>query len=81
MISVWIAENGLHCSLKIGIYEERGISEVRAWGIMLADIARHISLALESIYGRNVEKSIREITDALYEEIQVPSSGITGNIK
>ena len=47
MLRVWIAEGGLHCSLKIGMYRDTTkIPEEVAWGMILSDIARHIANAL-----------------------------------
>ena len=44
---VWVAEEGLHCSLKIGMYHESTDGdERRAWGTILADMTRHIANAL-----------------------------------
>ncbi|MCA0356781.1 MAG: DUF5076 domain-containing protein [Proteobacteria bacterium] len=44
---VWIAEHGLHCSLRCGLYAERDVvMETTAWGIILADMAGHIADAL-----------------------------------
>ncbi|KAB8042291.1 DUF5076 domain-containing protein [Janthinobacterium aquaticum] len=47
ILRVWVAERQLHCSLKIGMYRDgMGIDEELAWGVILADAARHISKAL-----------------------------------
>jgi hypothetical protein len=46
---VWIAERGLHCSLKVGIYAADGVSrETAAWGVILADLAGHVADALSA---------------------------------
>lgn len=37
LIRVWIAEGGPHVSLRSGVWEEPAY-----WGIMFADLARHI---------------------------------------
>lgn len=52
MLRVWIAEGQLQTSIKIGMYaESTDIPEDVAWGKILADLARHISNALQSGYG------------------------------
>lgn len=49
MASLWIAEGGLHCSIKIGVYEGRtDVDETQAWGTILADLARNVADALIS---------------------------------
>ncbi|OYX05851.1 MAG: DUF5076 domain-containing protein [Caulobacter vibrioides] len=46
---VWIAERGLHCSLKCGLYADQGVvMETTAWGIVLADMAGHVADALSA---------------------------------
>ena len=46
---VWIAERGLHCSLKLGLYADEGVArETLAWGIILADLAGQVADALSA---------------------------------
>ncbi|KRA70367.1 hypothetical protein ASD89_13460 [Caulobacter sp. Root656] len=46
---VWIAEQGLHCSLRVGLYAADGVArETAAWGIILADLAGHVADALSA---------------------------------
>ena len=40
VLRVWIAEHGQHVSIQSGAWEDPF-----AWGIVLADLARHIALA------------------------------------
>lgn len=45
----WIAEQGLHCSLRGGLYAADGVArETAAWGIILADLAGHVADALSA---------------------------------
>ena len=61
---VWIAQQGLHCSLKVGLYAGDGVSrEMTAWGIILADLAGHVAEAL---------------VESFNDEVAAPSSGRTG---
>jgi hypothetical protein len=76
---VWIAERGLHCSLKVGLYAGDGVSrETAAWGIILSDLAGHVADAL-SAEGMG---SRADLLDALVEsfnnEAAEPSSRRTG---
>lgn len=47
MASLWIAEGGLHCNLKIGVYEGHpNVDETKAWGIILANVAKLVADAM-----------------------------------
>ena len=75
---VWIAEQGLHCSLKVGLYADDGVSrETAAWGVILADLAGHVADAL----GAEGMGSRADLLDALVEsfndEVTTPSSSRT----
>src|SRR5579872_1798192 len=79
MLRVWIAENQLHCSIKVGMYQESSnIPEGRAWGTTLADVTRHVATALESRYSADRDKVIQEIRDRYLKELGSPTSDVTG---
>lgn len=79
MLRVWIAKNRLHCSMKIGMYEETtSIPEEKAWGVILADVAKHVANALESGYGMNRTDSIQKIQDSFLRELAAPTSEAKG---
>ena len=79
MLRVWIANNGLHCSLKIGMYKETmNVPEETAWGTILADVARHVSSALEAGYSSNSAESLTRIRSTFLEELDRPTSAATG---
>ncbi|MYM66045.1 DUF5076 domain-containing protein [Pseudoduganella sp. FT55W] len=42
MISAWSAEQSLHCTLNVGMWDEVGHDEPTAWRILLADVIRHV---------------------------------------
>lgn len=80
MLRVWIAEQGLHCSLKIGMYREStNIPEEKAWGTILADVARHVANALESGYSSDADESLRKIRDSFTKELGEPTSKAEGD--
>jgi hypothetical protein len=76
VISAWIAEHGLHCSLKIGMYEDR---ETWAWGILLADAARHVADALSSTRDYDRDAALDEIRESFSVELNDPTSETTGS--
>src|SRR5262245_14300541 len=78
MIRAWIANNGLHCSLNIGVWESRpGVEEPWAWGILIADVARHVADALTR-QGKERSRTIAEIRDGFLAELNHPTSGTAG---
>jgi hypothetical protein len=79
LMRAWVAEKGLHCSLKIGVYDEQDIREETAWGTILADAARHIADALASSAGRDREEALREIRDNFEIELDNPTSEVRGD--
>jgi hypothetical protein len=75
MLRVWIAERGLHCSIKVGMYRETmNIAEEKAWGTILADVARHVANALESGYAMDATRSLEKIRDVFLAELESPTS-------
>lgn len=79
MLRVWIAERGLHCSIKVGMYRETmNVPEEKAWGTILADAARHIANALASGYSTNAAESLKSIQDSFIKELAIPTSEAKG---
>ena len=75
---IWIAAKGLHSSLRIGIYEKQGIAETKAWGVILADMIRHLSDALSEGDSRKADIKAQEIMSHLVEELDWPTSSRSG---
>src|SRR6516164_7846260 len=78
MIRLWLANEKLHCVLNIGFWEDRGLDERHAWGVLLADMVHHIANAHESEYGRDVRDTILEIRRAFEAEMSNPTSSRLG---
>jgi hypothetical protein len=78
MLSAWIAEQGLHCSLNIGMWDAMGHDEPRAWGTLLADAIRHIGNAMQEQNGTPAGEVVARIVDALQEELGDPTSKAEG---
>lgn len=74
LMRVWVAERGLHCALKVGVYESEGIGEERAWGIVLADAARHLADAVSSFTGRDRDAALSAIRLSMEDELNKPTS-------
>lgn len=80
LLRVWVAEQGLHCSLKAGVYEAKGIQEEVAWGTILADAARHIADALSSLGLRDSDTALAEIRRHFEAELDAPTSKRAGSL-
>jgi hypothetical protein len=75
MARTWIAENGLHCVLNVGMWHKDSRHDERhCWGIMLADMARHVANALEEVTSLDRRESVRMIAEAFNVEIAHPTS-------
>lgn len=79
MLSAWIAERGLHCTMNVGMWEGEGHDEPKAWGILLADVVRHVSNAICESKGTPSDKTILEIFDSLRDELDDPTSPTKGS--
>jgi len=79
MIRVWLANEQQHVVLNIGFWEDRGINERNAWGIVLADMVHHIANAHHSEYGHSRDESIRMICDSFEAEMSHPTSARIGS--
>jgi hypothetical protein len=80
LLRAWVASNGLHCSVKVGVYEAEGIGEELAWGTILADAARHIADAMASLGLRDGEAALVAIRRAFEAELDKPTSSRSGNL-
>ncbi len=79
MARIWIAENQLHCVLNVGYWQQAsGIDERHAWGILLADIARHASFALGNAMGSDPRDNLKMILESLQTEIAHKTSEHVG---
>ena len=79
MLSAWIAENGLHCSLNIGMWQNSGVKEPAAWGILLADTIRHIANAMQEQYGLSAPDTVAAVLEGLQAELGNPTSAVQGS--
>ena len=78
LLRLWAANNKLDVVINIGLYEEQGHDEAKAWGIIISDFTRHVSRALAQRYGSNEEQEMAKIRDAFLREIETPTSDVTG---
>jgi hypothetical protein len=74
MIRVWLANEQQHVVLNIGFWEDRGLDERAAWGIVIADMIRHIADAHKAEYGHDGEETVSIIRRAIEAEMANPTS-------
>ncbi len=78
MLSGWIAEQGMHCTINIGFFDGQGHKETEAWGIFLADVVRHIANAWADERGVAPDDSVAAILHSLNAELDAPTSKVSG---
>jgi hypothetical protein len=59
VLRAWLAHGDLHCSLKPTIWPDPG-----SWGVLLADVARHVALAVHKRGGADPADTLERIRDA-----------------
>ena len=77
-IRAWIAENGLHCTINVGVWDAHSVPEERAWGMMLADVVRHLANALHDRYDKEREATQIQVVRALLAELNLPTTEAHG---
>lgn len=76
LLRVWIAEQGQHVSLRSGVWED-----AFAWGIVLADLARHIVHA-ESLARKGLDEDayLKRMLEGFQAEIESPTDKAEGEL-
>ncbi len=76
VLSVWIAEHGQHVSIRSDAWEDPF-----AWGIVLADLARHIAHATRLQHPEtDAEAFVENLLEGFHAEIENPTDDPEGEI-
>ena len=76
VLRVWIAEQGQHVSIRSGAWEDPF-----AWGIVLADLARHIAHAHElQNEGADTDAFLHRLLEGFQAEIDNPTDEPEGEV-
>jgi hypothetical protein len=77
LLRVWVAEQGQHVSLRSGAWEDPF-----AWGIVLADLARHIVNA-EALHRKELDRDafLERMLEGFHAEIESPTDEAEGEIQ
>lgn len=68
VIRAWVARKGLHISLNVSAWDNPA-----TWGIFLADMLRHISLAYEQAYAVPRQETAKTILEMFEAEMESPT--------
>jgi hypothetical protein len=74
ILRIWIAGGSQHVSLKTGVWEDPA-----AWGLMLADLAKHVANAYAA-GGMDRAEALRRVYQGLQVEMESPTDEPTGGI-
>jgi hypothetical protein len=75
VLRVWLANEGQHVSLRVGVWNDPA-----AWGILLADLARHVANSYEKDGGLDRLKTLQRIKAAMNAELVSPTDESSGQI-
>lgn len=64
LMRVWVAHDQQYISLRTGVWEDPA-----AWGIMLADLARHVAESYGQEEGRDVAATLERIKAGMGAEL------------
>lgn len=70
VLRAWIVDSRLVAVLDAQAFEDPGV-----WGMLLADIARHVGQAYEQLEGADAEQVSQAIARSFAEEIANPTDG------
>jgi hypothetical protein len=75
LVRAWVSQGNLHVSLRPDAFDDP-----IAWGVLLADLARHVSLAIEQTQGTDQAKTLARIRSMMEAEFEGPTEMPKGSI-
>lgn len=75
LLRVWLVGGRQHVSLRVGVWDDPA-----GWGIMLADLARHVANAYQQQMGLDRTKTLERVKAGWEAEFSSPSDEPTGQI-
>jgi hypothetical protein len=73
---VWQAGGKQYVTLRADIY-----GDAAAWGIVLADLARHVAIAFEQLHGVAQEVTVARVRGGFEAEMETPTDRATGSLQ
>ena len=74
MLRAWVANESLHCILHPDVWREPG-----NWGILLADVARHVANAMEEKCNTPADVTLARIRELFNLELGNPTDDPSGH--
>jgi hypothetical protein len=72
---LWVADQAQHVVLRTDVWPDPA-----AWGVVLAELARHVALAYQGRDGHDVEDALERLLAGFHAEIEAPSDQSTGEM-
>ena len=76
VLRAWVANGGLVCNLRPETWEDAG-----SWGIVLADVARHVANAVKDLKGVEQSMTVARIKALFNAELSNPTDEPTGHFQ
>ncbi len=67
VLRAWVVDQALHCSLRPDTFTDAG-----TWGVLLAELVRHVAQGLQEEEGKDPAETIRLIRDQFEAELDAP---------
>ncbi|WP_321472870.1 DUF5076 domain-containing protein [uncultured Paludibaculum sp.] len=74
VVRAWVANGGLVCALRPETWSDASI-----WGILLADVARHVANAVHDLNGDEPGATVEKIRALFNAELAAPTDEPTGH--
>ena len=66
MVSVWLANGGVHIAIRVGMWADAGkLDEREAWGFLLAEVVRQISHGMAMKCGWDPNETAKHVRASL----------------
>jgi hypothetical protein len=75
VLRAWVANEGLICALRPETWPD-----VVAWGIVLADVTRHVANAVRDLRGDDPAATVSKIREIYNSELTDPTAEPTGGV-
>src|SRR5690348_4153461 len=76
LLRVWVANRGQHVSVRVGVW-----TDPAAWGIMLADLAKHIVNSYDQDVALDRRKTLQRIRAGFDAELAKATDDPTGKFR
>ena len=71
VLRAWVADGGLTVSIR------RSFDDAAVWGVLLADVARHVSRIYADEDGVTQEEALSKVVETLTSELMEPTSSVS----